>query len=66
MAHPKRRHSKSRRDKRRTHDNLSRPNLGLCPHCRKLKLAHMICPHCGYYKGRQVVEIEPKKKKEKR
>ncbi|MFC1630961.1 50S ribosomal protein L32 [Candidatus Omnitrophota bacterium] len=66
MAHPKRRHSRSRRDKRRTHDNLKKPNLGICPHCKLPKRAHRICPHCGYYKGRQIIEIKPKKKKEKR
>lgn len=66
MAHPKRRHSKSRRDKRRTHDGLSAPKLSICPHCKQLKLPHRICPLCGYYKGKKVLEIKPKKKKEKR
>ena len=66
MAHPKRRHSKARRDKRRTHDRLNKPELGLCPHCKRPKLTHRVCPYCGYYKGRQVIEIIPKKKKQKR
>lgn len=66
MALPKRRHSKTRRDKRRTHDSLSRPALGICPQCKGLKLSHRVCPYCGYYKGKQVVEIKQKKKKQKR
>ncbi len=66
MAHPKRRHSKARRDKRRTHDNLNRLTFSVCPQCRKPKLAHRVCPNCGYYKGRQIIEIKPKKKKQKR
>ncbi len=63
MALPKRRHSKARRDKRRTHDRLNRPKLSLCPQCKQPKLAHRVCPYCGYYKDRQVVEIKQKKKK---
>lgn len=65
MALPKRRHSKARRDKRRTHDSLKRPELGVCPQCKQLKLSHRVCLHCGYYKGRQVVEIKQKQKKKK-
>ncbi|NQS99768.1 MAG: 50S ribosomal protein L32 [Candidatus Omnitrophica bacterium] len=66
MAHPKRRHSKSRRDKRRTHDNLNKPSLSVCPQCKQAKRSHRICLHCGYYNGKQVIEIKPKKKKQKR
>jgi len=66
MAHPKRRHSRSRRDKRRTHDGLSKPEFSICPQCKRPKLPHRVCPHCGFYKGKQVVEIKQKKKKQKR
>jgi large subunit ribosomal protein L32 len=66
MALPKRRHSKSRRDKRRTHDKLALPNLTICPQCKQPKRTHRICPYCGFYKGRQIIEIKPKKKKQKR
>jgi large subunit ribosomal protein L32 len=58
MPNPKRRHSKQRRDKRRAHDALSIPNLGRCPHCQELKLPHRICPACGHYKGREIVETQ--------
>ncbi|MBN3037822.1 MAG: 50S ribosomal protein L32 [Candidatus Omnitrophica bacterium] len=66
MALPKRRHSTTRRDKRRTHDKLCKPGLGICPQCGQPKPAHRICAHCGYYKGRQIIEIKQKKKKQKR
>lgn len=56
MPNPKRRHSKSRRNKRRTHDRLPVPTLVPCPQCHQAKLPHQICPNCGYYKGREVVE----------
>ncbi len=60
---PKRRHSKSRRDKRRTHWKLESPNLSRCPQCGAPKLPHRVCPECGYYEGREII---PKKKKEKK
>ncbi|MCM8766103.1 MAG: 50S ribosomal protein L32 [Candidatus Omnitrophica bacterium] len=62
MALPKRKFSKSRRDKRRTHWKLSSPNLIACPECGKWKLPHRVCPYCGYYRGRQVLVIEKEKK----
>ena len=58
MAVPKRKKSKSKRDKRRTHQKISTPNLSNCPECGEAKLPHHACPSCGYYKGRKVVEAE--------
>jgi large subunit ribosomal protein L32 len=58
MPNPKRRHSKARTRKRRAHDALSAPQSSSCPHCREPRLPHRICPKCGYYNGRQVIEIE--------
>ncbi len=64
MALPKRKHSKSRRDKRRSaNSKLFAANLSICPQCKKLALPHRVCPHCGYYKGKPVVIIEAKEKK---
>lgn len=58
MPNPKRRHSKTRTAKRRTHDALSAVPVGACPQCREAKAPHQVCPHCGYYKGRQVRPVE--------
>ncbi len=58
MAVPKRKTSKARRNKRRTHQKLSLPGLSLCPSCHEAKLPHKVCPHCGVYKGKQVLIIE--------
>lgn len=66
MAHPKRRHSHSRTRKKRTHQKVSIPTLVQCTECRKIKPAHMVCPFCGYYRGREVVVIKKKEKKKKR
>ncbi|MGH9580302.1 MAG: 50S ribosomal protein L32 [Terriglobales bacterium] len=56
MPNPKRRHSKARKNKRRAHHFLTAPSLGQCPHCHEVKQPHRVCPHCGYYKGREVVD----------
>jgi len=56
MANPKRRHSNARSQKRRTHWKVEEPSVSLCPECNKTKAMHRICPHCGFYGGRKVVE----------
>ena len=61
MANPKRRHSKARTGKRRAHDFLTRPSLSECPNCHEHKLPHRVCLKCGYYDGREVVEVKAKK-----
>jgi large subunit ribosomal protein L32 len=58
MPNPKRRHSKARTGKRRAHDHLTTPGLATCPNCQEPKLSHRVCPRCGYYKGKPVVEVE--------
>lgn len=55
---PKKRTSSSSRDARRAHDALSAPTLIACAQCKELKPAHIVCPHCGTYAGRQVLEIK--------
>ncbi|MGD2063657.1 MAG: 50S ribosomal protein L32 [Nitrospirota bacterium] len=58
MAVPKHKTSRSRRNQRRAHDGLARPALSICPECKEVKAPHHICPHCGYYRQRQVVEVD--------
>ncbi|MCL4426232.1 MAG: 50S ribosomal protein L32 [Firmicutes bacterium] len=58
MAVPKRKMSKSRRDKRRANWKLTAPNLVPCPQCHQPKLPHHVCPNCGYYDGREVVAVK--------
>jgi large subunit ribosomal protein L32 len=54
MPNPKRRHSKTRKNKRRAHDFLTAASLSECPNCHERKMPHQACPKCGYYKGRAV------------
>ncbi|MCP2519864.1 50S ribosomal protein L32 [SCandidatus Aminicenantes bacterium Aminicenantia_JdfR_composite] len=58
MAHPKRRHSRSRKGKRRAHDALKIPTFAYCSNCGTPKIPHRACPVCGFYKDRQVIEGE--------
>lgn len=54
---PKRKTPKARRDARRSHHALSAPTLVPCPQCHTQRPPHAVCPECGYYGGRQVIEI---------
>jgi large subunit ribosomal protein L32 len=58
MAVPKRKHSRSRRDKRRTHQSVKTSARSLCQNCGEVKPPHEVCSHCGFYKDREVIEID--------
>ncbi len=55
MPNPKRRHSKARGRKRRTHYKATAPTLMSCPNCGELKQAHRVCSSCGFYDGKSIV-----------
>jgi large subunit ribosomal protein L32 len=58
MPHPKRRHSTTRRDKRRTHDKAEMPTLAKCPVTGTIHVYHRAYYVDGalYYKGKLVME----------
>ncbi len=58
MPVPKYRTSASKRDMRRSHHALKAPGLSVCPNCHEVKLSHVVCPSCGFYKGKQVLETK--------
>ncbi len=58
MAVPKRKTSKQRKHKRRTHYKLAVPGLVACSQCHSLKMPHRVCKECGYYDGKEVVKVE--------
>jgi large subunit ribosomal protein L32 len=60
MAVPKKKISKMKRRKRRTHKKLTAVALVPCGHCNTPKASHTVCPNCGYYAGRAVVHVEEK------
>jgi large subunit ribosomal protein L32 len=63
MSVPKQRQTKSRGKRRRSHVALKKTQLTKCGHCNKPVLPHRACPNCGYYRGRQVLNIEAKELK---
>lgn len=71
MAVPKSRHTKSKKNRRRAHIFLKSPALTNCLKCRKPILPHTACQHCGFYKGKEIInvlerlETKEKKKREK-
>ena len=58
MAVPKKRQSRTRRDKRRAQHKVSAPRLNECPRCHSPRLPHRVCPTCGTYAGREVIRHE--------
>ena len=59
MAVPKRKHSQARKNKRRSNVwKLEMPAFSKCTQCGQLKAPHMVCPHCGYYKGKEIIKME--------
>jgi large subunit ribosomal protein L32 len=58
VAVPKKKTSKSRRDRRRAnHDRIDQPTISRCPECGEPVVPHQACSECGVYRGRQVIEI---------
>lgn len=60
---PKRKYPKARQGDRRSHLGIANPALNVCPQCHSPKLSHRVCPVCGTYDGREVIKVEPSKKK---
>ncbi|NJO02763.1 MAG: 50S ribosomal protein L32 [Bacteroidia bacterium] len=58
MAHPKRKISKSRRDKRRTHHKAKIRTIAICQNTKEPHLYHRAYVVDGdlYYKGKKIVE----------
>jgi large subunit ribosomal protein L32 len=54
MPVPKRKTSKSRRDKRQSCKFVRPKALTECTNCKEPLNAHQACGRCGYYKGRKI------------
>jgi len=60
MGLTKRRFSKARTASRRAHFRAQPVTLVECPQCHARMVPHHVCPTCGYYSGRQVLEVKAK------
>lgn len=60
------RHTKGKRNRVRSHHALKPTNFARCSHCGQSAFPHQICANCGYYKGRQAVDVLAKLDKKER
>ena len=60
------RHTKGKRNRVRSHHALLAGNFIKCGHCGTDALPHTICNNCGYYAGREVVDVLAKLDKKDR
>ena len=64
-------HTKGKRNRVRSHHALKAARFTVCSHCKKSVTPHVMCANCGYYAGRQIVDVlakldkKERKKKEK-
>jgi large subunit ribosomal protein L32 len=58
MAVPKKKKSKAKtRTRKSNNSKVAVRNVGTCSRCGAPKVSHRVCPHCGYYKNRQVLPV---------
>ena len=58
MAVPKRKTSKSRRDKRSANKGIKWKAVSSCQTCQAPLVSHQVCKECGYYKGIKVLRTK--------
>jgi large subunit ribosomal protein L32 len=58
MPVPKRKTTRASRDSRRAQHSIDAPAKSECPQCHQPKLPHRVCPECGYYDGKEVIDTE--------
>ncbi|MDR0761195.1 MAG: 50S ribosomal protein L32 [Treponema sp.] len=61
MAVPRAKTSKARTRRRQSINmKLTAPNLIECNTCGNRVLLHRVCPKCGFYRGKQIMNPESK------
>ena len=55
MPVPKRKTSKSRRDKRHANKGIKAKVFTFCANCSEPTMPHQVCMTCGFYKGVKVL-----------
>jgi len=55
---PKKRHSRARQGKRRASIHLATTKSVVCPNCGAPQVGHRVCESCGFYKGKQILNIK--------
>lgn len=55
MPVPKRKRSRSRRDKRFANKGMKKRSVAECANCKEPLMTHQACTSCGFYKGQKVL-----------
>ncbi len=55
------RHTRAHTANRRSHHALKTPALAACTNCGATRRPHHMCLECGWYNGRQVIDLKAKK-----
>jgi len=55
--------TRAHRDNRRAHHALEEARFSKCGHCGAPHKSHTVCMKCGYYNGRQVLNLAKKAEK---
>ena len=67
MAVPKQGHTRGKVGRSRMHKFIKPARLSLCSKCKKPVLSHTVCLNCGYYKGKEIINVlDDLTKKEKK
>lgn len=64
MAVPKKKLSRTRTRRRRSHLSLDKISLAACPNCGEKKVTHRVCENCGNYNGDKVNAFKDEKNKD--
>ena len=57
MAVPRHKHTRAKVGKTRMHKHIKHSVLNVCPKCKKPVLSHTVCLNCGFYKGKEVINV---------
>ena len=57
------RHTRSHTGNRRSHHALKATVFAKCTNCGQHKETHIVCSHCGFYRGRKVIDVVKKVEK---
>lgn len=55
------RHTRAHTKNRRSHHALKSPTLSVCSNCGDYHRPHHMCLSCGFYNGRQVIDLAAQK-----
>ena len=58
MAVPKRKTSRMKRRQRKAANRYEGVQAPFCTNCSAPSPPHRVCPSCGYYNGKQVLNVE--------